>query len=268
MIPKIIHYCWFGGKEMPQELKDCLSTWDKLKGYEIKRWDESNCSFDENEFVKKAYAEKQWGFVGDYYRLKAVYEYGGIYLDTDVKVHKDFDPILNNKCFMGYYVDCCLCTAIIGAEKGASIISELMHLYDITHYVEDKQTNWNYDEDADILYTNHLATTNYYYTWFLKRKYPELTLKNKYQKFDEITIYPKEYFEIGSLLGRHYTVHLNNGSWRNVVEKKGIYGKIKSVLLKSVFGEWIRIIVRKRRYKKMKKTNDFYKDSKVKNKLK
>ena len=84
-IPKIIHYCWFGGKPIPKDLQDCIDTWSILKGYQVMRWDESNCSFDENEFVRKTYAEKQLGFIGDYYRLKAVYEYGGIYLDTDVK---------------------------------------------------------------------------------------------------------------------------------------------------------------------------------------
>ena len=84
-IPKIIHYCWFGGKPIPKDLQDCIDTWSILKGYQVMRWDESNCSFDENEFVRKTYAEKQLGFIGDYYRLKAVYEYGGIYLDTDVR---------------------------------------------------------------------------------------------------------------------------------------------------------------------------------------
>ena len=87
-IPKIIHYCWFGSKPIPKDLQDCIDTWSILKGYQVMRWDESNCSFDENEFVRKTYAEKQLGFIGDYYRLKAVYEYGGIYLDTDVKVCK------------------------------------------------------------------------------------------------------------------------------------------------------------------------------------
>ena len=58
-IPKIIHYCWFGSKPIPKDLQDCIDTWSILKGYQVMRWDESNCSFDENEFVRKTYAEKQ-----------------------------------------------------------------------------------------------------------------------------------------------------------------------------------------------------------------
>ena len=116
-IPKIIHYCWFGGKPIPKDLQDCIDTWSILKGYQVMRWDESNCSFDENEFVRKTYAEKQLGFIGDYYRLKAVYEYGGIYLDTDVKVCKSFDPLLDYPAFLNFIFDCSVGSAIIGARK-------------------------------------------------------------------------------------------------------------------------------------------------------
>lgn len=112
-IPKIIHYCWFGGKPIPDSLQKCIDSWEKLEGYTIMRWDESNCSFDENEFVRKTYAEKQLGFIGDYYRLKAVYEYGGIYLDTDVKVYKSFDPLLQHQAFLNFIFDCSVGLSLI-----------------------------------------------------------------------------------------------------------------------------------------------------------
>ena len=98
-IPKIIHYCWFGKGKMPKALKECMKSWEILKqaGYEIKRWDESNCSFDENDFVRKCFAEKKWGYIGDYYRAKALYEIGGVYLDTDVIIQKPFDELLNQE---------------------------------------------------------------------------------------------------------------------------------------------------------------------------
>lgn len=258
MIPKIIHYCWFGGKEIPSELKACIDTWQKLKGYEIVRHDENDCAFNENEFVKRAYAEKKWGFISDYYRLKAVYESGGIYLDTDVIVNRDFEPLLSEPCFMGYFVDCCLCTAIIGAEKRATIIKELMHLYDITKFVDGGET-WRYDENEDALYVNRMETNNYYYTWYLMNKYPELKLNNTYQKFDDITIYPKEYFEIGKLNGKHFTVHLNSGTWQNKEKGNGFYAKCKKCVLSIPwFGEKVRIMIRRCRYKKMAKINPFY----------
>lgn len=131
-IPKIIHYCWFGGKPIPDSLQKCIDSWEKLEGYTIMRWDESNCSFDENEFVRKTYAEKQLGFIGDYYRLKAVYEYGGIYLDTDVKVYKSFDPLLQHQAFLNFIFDCSVGSAIIGARPKNPLIKALLDMYDAT----------------------------------------------------------------------------------------------------------------------------------------
>ncbi len=264
MIPKIIHYCWFGSNDMPQVLLECLDTWKLLEnnGYKIIRWDESNCTFDECEFVKKAYAEKKWAYVSDYYRLKALKEYGGIYLDTDVKVNKDCSPLLNNKCFLGYMVDCCVGTAVIGAEPKSILINNLLHMYDITCFVDDR-SKWEYDFKNDCLVTGRFETNNWYFMKYLLCKYPMISLKNKYQEFPEFTIYPKEYFEIGMLSGRHYTVHLNSGSWQNKKEDRNFYSKLKNKLLgMCVIGDKIQIIVRKKRYKKMNKNNVFYKYSK------
>ena len=103
-IPKIIHYCWFGHNELPETLNECMKSWEILtrKGYKIIRWDESNCTFEENDFVKQAYKEKRWGFIGDYYRAKALFDIGGIYLDTDVIIKKTFDDLLENEAFMGF----------------------------------------------------------------------------------------------------------------------------------------------------------------------
>lgn len=89
MIPKIIHYCWFGGKELPIEVKKCIASWRKMcPDYEIIRWDESNFDVGQHPFVREAYKAKVWAFVSDYARLKVVYDNGGIYLDTDVELRK------------------------------------------------------------------------------------------------------------------------------------------------------------------------------------
>ena len=86
MIPKIIHYCWFGGKELPIEVKKCIASWRKMcPDYEIIRWNESNFDVGQHPFVREAYKAKVWAFVSDYARLKVVYDNGGIYLDTDVE---------------------------------------------------------------------------------------------------------------------------------------------------------------------------------------
>ena len=103
MIPKTIHYCWFGGKALPPEVKECIRSWEKhCEDYRIVRWDETNFDISLHSFCKKAYEDNAWAFVSDYARLKIIYDFGGIYLDTDVEVLKCFDPLLAHDCFLGY----------------------------------------------------------------------------------------------------------------------------------------------------------------------
>lgn len=100
---KYIHYCWFGGKPLPKLAKKCLKSWEKyLPDYKIIRWDESNVDINECNFIKDAYKKKKWAFVADYARTKAMYDYGGIYFDTDMEVIKNIDDLLkNNESFLG-----------------------------------------------------------------------------------------------------------------------------------------------------------------------
>ena len=87
---KIIHYCWFGGKKIPNSVKKCIKTWKKyLPDYEIKEWNEENFDVNVCPFVKEAYENKKWAMVSDYARIYALYQDGGIYLDTDVKILKN-----------------------------------------------------------------------------------------------------------------------------------------------------------------------------------
>lgn len=96
MIPKIIHYCWFGGNPLSEEAKYYISTWKKYcPDYEIREWNESNFDINENDYCREAYEKKKWAFVTDYVRLKALYEFGGVYMDTDVEVVKSLDPLLS-----------------------------------------------------------------------------------------------------------------------------------------------------------------------------
>ena len=95
MIKKTINYCWFGKSELDEKSRLCIESWKKIMpDYEIKRWDESNYDVNKNSFVKEAYENKKWAFVSDYARLDIIYNYGGIYLDTDVEVIKTFDDLL------------------------------------------------------------------------------------------------------------------------------------------------------------------------------
>lgn len=101
-IPKKIHYCWFGGKKMPEFLVECMESWQMLcPEYEIVRWDENNYDVDQHEYTRQAATHKKWGFVTDVARLDILYKYGGIYMDTDVKLLKSFDGLLHQKGFVG-----------------------------------------------------------------------------------------------------------------------------------------------------------------------
>lgn len=97
MIPKIIHYCWFGRNPLPLNYQSYMKSWKKnCPDYEIRCWNEDNFDVTQNLYCKEAYDHKKWAFVSDYARLKVIYEYGGIYLDTDVEVVKDLTPLITN----------------------------------------------------------------------------------------------------------------------------------------------------------------------------
>lgn len=132
MIPKIIHYCWFGGNPLPKNLKKYIDGWkEKLPDYEIVEWNEKNFDIDNSiPYIKEAYAAKKFAFVSDYVRLWALKEYGGVYLDTDVEIVKPFDKLLENASLVtGFESKKLLITAFIACEKGESHISEFVESY-------------------------------------------------------------------------------------------------------------------------------------------
>lgn len=131
MIPKIIHYVWVGNNPKPKDIKKCMKTWKKhLKDYKIIEWNESNFDISSHPFVKKAYEAKKWAYVSDYIRMYAIYNYGGIYLDTDVLVLENFDKFLDNKVFVGFERENYPFTAVFGAEKKNKFIKKLLDYYD------------------------------------------------------------------------------------------------------------------------------------------
>lgn len=255
-IPKIIHYCWFGKSEMPDTLKECMKSWEILEqtGYKIVRWDESNCSFDENEYLRNCYKEKKWAFIADYYRAKALYDWGGIYLDTDIVVHNTFDEFLDNKAFIGFSCACALSTAVIGAQKGSSFVKGILDMYDSGRFYTEEsfksgKSYPGYDNGQWI-------PNNEYVTWYLICTYPEFGLNNKTQELRDITIYPKTYFELGSLTKKYYCRHVNYNSWVVHDRKESILKKIKHRLEKNT-ACWI--IIRTLINKKGEKYTSFYK---------
>lgn len=139
MIPKIIHYCWFGGNEIPRNLKKCMKSWEKFcPDYEIKRWDETNFDIECHPFVKKAYEKGAWAFVSDYARLKIIYDNGGIYLDTDVELKKNLDFLLVYPAYIGIQQNGLLCTTGLGfgAEKNSLIVYKMMQRYNEINFAQ------------------------------------------------------------------------------------------------------------------------------------
>lgn len=139
MIPKVIHYCWFGGNPMPEEYKKYIESWKKFcPDYEIKRWDETNFDLNSCAFVKEAYEAKKWAYVSDYARLKIIYDEGGIYLDTDVELIRSLDEFLDEKCFLAEENSGFVATGLgFGAEKGNPVIGKMLEEYNGNFLLEN-----------------------------------------------------------------------------------------------------------------------------------
>ena len=133
MIPKIIHYCWFGKAEQNTLIKKCIASWRTiLPDYKIMLWNEENIDFD-IPFLTDMKKNKNWAFLSDYIRMKVIYDHGGIYLDTDIEVIKSFNPLLNEKCFLGFESKNRLNTAVLGAENGHQFLQLCMEIIEKRH---------------------------------------------------------------------------------------------------------------------------------------
>jgi mannosyltransferase OCH1-like enzyme len=134
MIPKKLHYCWFGGGEIPELSKRCIESWNKhLSDFEIIRWDENNAP-THIPFVRDMLLQKKWAFASDYVRLHAIYEQGGIYLDTDMEVIRSFDELLeHDDCFLGYESKGRATTGAMGGVSSSKFVKRCMDLMEERH---------------------------------------------------------------------------------------------------------------------------------------
>lgn len=178
MIPKVIHYCWFGGGTMPKLAEKCIASWKKYcPDYEIRRWDESNFNIDTVTYTSEAYASKKYAFVSDYARFYILYYEGGVYLDTDVELLHPLDDVLSDGPFMGDEA-VGRCNPGLGAacEKGMPFIKEMLDFYGTLSFYSEPRSN------TIVTYTS-AALARYGYKEF-----------NGKQKIAGFTIYPPEYF--------------------------------------------------------------------------
>lgn len=136
MIPKIIHCCWFGRNPLTPQAEYLISTWKKFcPDFEIKLWNEDNFDINQNQYCREAYDAKKWAFVSDYFRLKVLYDYGGIYMDTDVEVVKPLNELLYYDAFSGYETETLIPTGTMGAVAKNEWISLLLDYYNDRHFI-------------------------------------------------------------------------------------------------------------------------------------
>lgn len=210
MIPKILHYCWFGGKPLPESVCRYIDSWRlHCPDYKIIEWNEKTFDTTQNFFVREAYEQKKWAFVADYARLEILYKYGGIYLDSDIEIIKGIDDFLKYRAFIGFEAEKRIQTGVIGACPANEWIKVLLDYYNNKHFLLP-----NGDLDT---------TTNVKIITDLTYKLYNIQLNNRLQLFgNNMRLFPVEYFcaksyETGKVLktNKTYMVHHFIGSWLN-----------------------------------------------------
>lgn len=179
MIPKKIHYCWFGKNPFPDRVKKCIISWKKYcPDYEIIEWNDKNFDFTKSPYLKWCYEHKKWAFLSDLARLIIIYENGGIYLDTDVELIKSLDELLQYRAFFGFENNEYVATGLgFGAIAGHSIVLSMMEQY--SNLIEDKNGNIEL-VGCPLLNTKALLTYG-------------LQLNGEKQEIDGAVILPKDY---------------------------------------------------------------------------
>lgn len=227
MIPKIIHYCWFGGKPLPELAVKCIESWrQNLPDYEIVEWSEKNFDITSApRYVKEAHFARKYAFVSDYVRLYALHKFGGIYFDTDVEVLKPLDSFLHHTAFLGFEDNNCVSTGIIASVKGGTWVK------DQKDYYHDKERSFYFDSYHTDETPNVTVITRY----MLNKGMLE---ENTFQDFPSlVTIYPSDFFcpkswatgEI-NITNNTHTIHHFAGSWVGTKPRLTIKGYIRSYI--------------------------------------
>ena len=222
MIPKRIHYCWFGHEQMPELALKCIESWHKyMPDYEFKLWNEVNFDMHYNQYVKEAYEAGKYAFVTDYVRLYALYTEGGIYMDTDVEVLKPYDDLLNLTGFTGYEGSKHLppVTGTMASEPGNLWVKEQLDEYSNLHFIRA-------DGSMDIKNNTTRISEVMRKGGFIQN--------GEKQVYKDMHIFPVEYFCPRQTTGEvfitenTYCDHHFMGSWTN--EKKGWKMRLASII--------------------------------------
>jgi mannosyltransferase OCH1-like enzyme len=207
MIPKIIHYCWFGGKEKPEDVLKMIASWKKhCPDYEIKEWNETNFDIHLNRYTEEAYQQKKWAFVSDVARLWALVHEGGIYMDTDVEVIRSLDNLLANKAFIGFEGTQWIGTNLMGTEPHNAFLQAFLEDYNHRNFTNPDGTlnqTTNVEEITSRFLTQHNLVRN-----------------GEQQQVGDFTVYPTDYFSPYDYINgkvrttaNTYSIHWFSQSW-------------------------------------------------------
>jgi mannosyltransferase OCH1-like enzyme len=227
MIPKVIHYCWFGGNPLPPLAVKCIESWKKhCPDYEIKEWNESNFDVNFNEYSKEAYKAKKWAFVSDVARLHVIYTEGGIYLDTDVEIIKPLDCFLNSTMFIGFENNEFIATGLgFGAEENFHIVKKMLDIYNDISFLNP---NGTFDTTPCPEYNTEIM------------RQEGFIINNTKQTIKNVTVYSTEYFcpkdyktNKLKITPNTHTIHHYDASWW---EKEHLRDKEKRLRYMRLFG--------------------------------
>ena len=221
MIPKKIHYCWFGRGEMPQAAKDCMASWKKyMPDWEYKLWNEDNFDVHCNAYCSAAYKAGKYAFVSDVARRKALHDDGGLYLDTDVEVFRSFEPLLHHHAFAGF--EGCkrvlVATCVMASEPGTEWVKEQLSYYNDRHFI---LPDGSQDHTTNVLY----MTTRMRENGFVQN--------GKEQDYKDLHVFPVDYFSPRHTTGEYirtentYSDHLGMGSW---TDRNGLIHKFAALV--------------------------------------
>lgn len=246
MIPKVIHYCWFGRNSLPESAIKCINSWQTFfPDYEIKEWNEDNFDVNIIPYTQEAYEAKKYAFVSDYARMWVLYHYGGLYFDTDVEVIKPMDDIVERGPFMGIEGDNMDGTSLavnpglgLGAVKGLDLYKEILDYYSNFHFLVD---GGGFNTIAIVRITTQILFNN------------GLSNDNILQKVASVWVYPSDFFNpLDDITGKFNvtentrSIHWYTKTWMN---KQNPLRKWLVRMIHRYFGNdslsWLKQIVKK-----------------------
>ena len=225
MIPKTIHYCWFGGNQKPEIIERCIESWRKYcPDWEIKEWNESNYDVNAHPYTKEAYEAKKWAFVSDVARLDIVCKEGGVYMDTDVELLAPLDFTVDCDAFYAFETNLYIASGLgFGAVAGHPSVKAMLKYYDGRHFlVKGKQDM----SPCPAKNTEALAAI-----------YPQFNKNGEHQSFENVVILSgNDYAQIAK--------HYSTGLWGEKMaagEKKRVFRdtKFKRIIRTPKLIDWI-----------------------------